>query len=504
MGMRSIRTFYDMVSVSPDATTFEIETAYEQLLKGSNNKAEFHLIDAAFDELSQEETRSLYDSVLCEGDEFVKVYHEYIWARDKDENSAPLRISLLKQMLTSMTGDIYPLYAELAYAQSDNGDYADAICSFDTYLERAPRDFQVMTDKAIALCRNRQCDDAEILIGQVLKINPNYIPALQEFPLIMRKLGNREIANDFIEREIASTVDREEEALCNLLKNRITFCFEDGERDKGHDLFREFMTILKNMGDLLHSSYLYETLLTTLEESGEKKLYKELATTLNFSMTHTENMEDSLRSKYQMSPHSIDAILPLVEYLRLQNRKEEAHSILDQAMASNETSLDLHLLHLIMQKAMFHLEDGEQVIAYEVLEKALLQTEKESLERRVYVLQIVNEAIEDLQQFGEHHWVQKFQNLKDELTKSDEEVIKVATREGCYIATAVYGSYEHPQVLRLRKFRDMTLSKTCPGRFFIALYYRISPPLALRIDHRSFLAQITRRVLNVLISFLRL
>lgn len=48
---------------------------------------------------------------------------------------------------------------------------------------------------------------------------------------------------------------------------------------------------------------------------------------------------------------------------------------------------------------------------------------------------------------------------------------------GCYVATAVYGSYDCPQVWTLRRYRDETLSKTWYGRAFIHTYYAISPTL---------------------------
>ncbi len=48
---------------------------------------------------------------------------------------------------------------------------------------------------------------------------------------------------------------------------------------------------------------------------------------------------------------------------------------------------------------------------------------------------------------------------------------------GCYIATAVYGSYDCPEVWTLRRYRDHTLSKTLYGRAFIHTYYAISPTL---------------------------
>lgn len=46
---------------------------------------------------------------------------------------------------------------------------------------------------------------------------------------------------------------------------------------------------------------------------------------------------------------------------------------------------------------------------------------------------------------------------------------------GCYVATAIYGSYDCPQVWTLRRYRDYTLAQTWHGRVFIKLYYAVSP-----------------------------
>lgn len=48
---------------------------------------------------------------------------------------------------------------------------------------------------------------------------------------------------------------------------------------------------------------------------------------------------------------------------------------------------------------------------------------------------------------------------------------------GCYVATAIYGSYDCPQVWTLRRYRDDTLARTWYGRAFIHTYYAISPTL---------------------------
>ena len=48
---------------------------------------------------------------------------------------------------------------------------------------------------------------------------------------------------------------------------------------------------------------------------------------------------------------------------------------------------------------------------------------------------------------------------------------------GCYIATAIYGSYDCPEVWVLRRYRDYHLSTNPFGRAFIMFYYAVSPTL---------------------------
>ena len=48
---------------------------------------------------------------------------------------------------------------------------------------------------------------------------------------------------------------------------------------------------------------------------------------------------------------------------------------------------------------------------------------------------------------------------------------------GCYIATAVYGSYDCPEVWTLRRYRDLILSRNWCGREFIRFYYSVSPQI---------------------------
>jgi RNA polymerase subunit RPABC4/transcription elongation factor Spt4 len=51
-------------------------------------------------------------------------------------------------------------------------------------------------------------------------------------------------------------------------------------------------------------------------------------------------------------------------------------------------------------------------------------------------------------------------------------------KSGCFIATACYGDYNAPEVLILRQYRDDKLLKSFFGKYFVKLYYLISPYIA--------------------------
>jgi len=77
-----------------------------------------------------------------------------------------------------------------------------------------------------------------------------------------------------------------------------------------------------------------------------------------------------------------------------------------------------------------------------------------------------------------------------------------AKSKGCYIATAVYGSYDAPEVMILRRFRDNTLSKSTAGRLFIQTYYRFSPAAANKLKDMRRLNNIVRHILDKAIEWL--
>ncbi len=75
---------------------------------------------------------------------------------------------------------------------------------------------------------------------------------------------------------------------------------------------------------------------------------------------------------------------------------------------------------------------------------------------------------------------------------------------GCFIATACYGSAEHPDVDVLRQFRDNQLLSHAWGKGFVKFYYRYSPFLADWLQFRSFLKGVVRHtILKPVVVILR-
>ncbi len=66
---------------------------------------------------------------------------------------------------------------------------------------------------------------------------------------------------------------------------------------------------------------------------------------------------------------------------------------------------------------------------------------------------------------------------EERLKTVSENAKATAQSKGCYIATAVYGSYDCPQVWTLRRYRDLVLADSFAGRAFIKFYYAVSPKL---------------------------
>lgn len=74
---------------------------------------------------------------------------------------------------------------------------------------------------------------------------------------------------------------------------------------------------------------------------------------------------------------------------------------------------------------------------------------------------------------------------------------------GCYVATAVYGSYDCPEVWTLRRYRDNYLSKYWIGKLFVKAYYSVSPWLVRYFGKKEWFKKMWRFWLDKMVSRLQ-
>lgn len=77
-------------------------------------------------------------------------------------------------------------------------------------------------------------------------------------------------------------------------------------------------------------------------------------------------------------------------------------------------------------------------------------------------------------------------------------------KEGCFIATACYNSYDAEEVLILRNFRDRYLNNTILGRLFVKCYYATSPTFVKFMSDSERIKHIIKyKLLNPLVEKLK-
>lgn len=76
-------------------------------------------------------------------------------------------------------------------------------------------------------------------------------------------------------------------------------------------------------------------------------------------------------------------------------------------------------------------------------------------------------------------------------------------KKGCYIATAIYGSYDCPEVWVLRRYRDVNLDGNPFGRMFIKVYYRLSPTMVKVFGKTKLFNAFWRKTLDRKVSRLK-
>ena len=98
--------------------------------------------------------------------------------------------------------------------------------------------------------------------------------------------------------------------------------------------------------------------------------------------------------------------------------------------------------------------------------------------------------------------VENYQKLGD--NPPNLKPVPLENPGGCYIATMVYGDFNHPQVIFLRKYRDNTLLKSVFGKIIVKFYYFIAPSLVILLKKQNKINYLIKKLLESLIEKLKI
>lgn len=99
--------------------------------------------------------------------------------------------------------------------------------------------------------------------------------------------------------------------------------------------------------------------------------------------------------------------------------------------------------------------------------------------------------------------LQYAEKVKKYDTSYQTPTVDTSSAGACYVATAVYGSYDCPEVWTLRRYRDYTLDETWYGRLFIKSYYAISPTIVKWFGHTEWFKKFWKQRLDKMVANLQ-
>lgn len=264
--------------------------------------------------------------------------------------------------------------------------------------------------------------------------------------------------------------------LANNLANEILQCSIDFYNaqidDENYDIHRDALLVLSFSEKIDVSGQVAERLMENketleglLEEREEEKKAEKL---IEGVKTHISSIAQAIEA-FQSSGDSISTVSNLINRCKSDlesignklGRSDKTYIMFCDAVANNALNMLIDIVNEVQENAKIY-----------GIEKMLSTfTQAKGLTEKLINISGSNEVKARIRTN-----LQTISDLKLTLEQVSKEVQK-QNSSGCYVATMAYGSYDHPQVLILRRFRDNVLSQSWYGRLFIKIYYKTSPHL---------------------------
>ncbi len=507
--MTNTDSHYDVLGVSEDASQEEIKTSFFDLVREHPPEQDpdaYQRLREAYDVLSDPVSRREYDTMARHGDEIESLQEEAGELLYQDQPDPKAAIKKLKRA-TVLGPDIGLLRNMLGEAYLMDEKAEKALEQFDEAVDLNPDNDAHHLNRGYALRELERFDKAKRTFRNVWKNEKgNYAPA-RGLASVLAAQKQFNDAHEVLDEAIWADGKLDfEDFFCYY--DKLQYYAFQGDKETLEEELETVSELPETLEDRRYAAFMLASVSDNLRQEGAFLISHRFLKAAHEIDDGSLELEESVQQSKELRDleEDIDSIL----------ESENIHPAIKQASAVMYNMYSGYIDQNEYEEKMDEL--GESI--YEGLDiephhKELVHSAKKVRKKfdKIYDLnkEMYDEIIDapsprfetvECSHCGEEYIVEKTSYDWTECphcggrTDSSGNATQGSSGEGCFVATAVYGDYEHPDVRRLRFFRDKTLRHFALGRTFITWYYRYGPDLADHVRDNSFLKQSTRWALE--------
>ena len=470
-----MKNYYEILNITKDATQEEIRSGYKKMLRKyppEKEQERYKEIREAYDTLKDEKSRKNYDAYFHHEKDIKSLedkYTEYMEAKNYNDAEKVLKkILIISPEIAHMKdklGEVYLLKKE----------YDKSIKIYEKLIKEYPDNVDYLIKLGKNYSEKEENSKAIKYYIEAYNLDNSNLIAVNEIVYLFIDDKKINEAINFLNKDIEKDNKLDFEDFfalsklleCYIIKNdmsNLKRTLEDIKKIAPEDEeSKEFISwklgkLAANLYDMQIYEHAKEILEICLKLTPNIEVVQELYRGANLFVEATKLIKDETIEYL--------AKFPVINYFF---NKELKENIKEQAIQT----LDEYIRH----------PKGREILKNEIdrikMKYPLLYKETSIYNFYNEILKVINQA---------------------SYTRTIYQ--ETSGKGACYIATAVYGSYDSDEVLVLRRFRDEILKPTKVGRKMVAFYYKYSPYLSKKLKLNSIPSNIIKFILNRFIKFL--
>lgn len=512
---------YERLGIDQSAEQGEVKRAFVVAVKlhpPEKDPDNYKLIREAFDTLTNQQSRDEYDSRSQYGPEIESLEEELANAR-KDEDSVR-QIRILKKLIILASGvGLYRNSLGLAYM--DKEDHDAAAVQFEKATEIDPRNPTYLLNLGHANEAQKHFQIAEKYFKDAWDLDPeDYAAPRALASLLFYNLERKREAHSVLDQAILAD-DKVDFQDFFCMHDKIFFYVLDRDESGIDTEIERISQVAQSKDDREFAAYTFGHMAFQLMEWGGFRMANKLAEAALLFKPNDEALLDVRNDSKRISDidRQLDTILARKDFpdflkallatmwevyvgrgdtSEAEDRNTELFKTLPIVLSASPHNSDIKQAVGVIRKsysAVYHWQDRVfvEIARAPGPEYFMLMCGNCKNEARAPI-----EARHDASGLSCPKCSSSgpFFTKGGSFSNGDLSSVPQSHSSGgggsCYIATAAYGSYDHPDVIQLRIFRDRVLARSQGGKAFIRFYYRVGPSLARSVWASKSVARLVR------------